>query len=261
MRPGASTWCFFRRQQTSSPPRLSRVIQQITETDPSLGVEIWAAPDASSPGPDGRELAEAARACCTLPYVTVHSRPQLWHWTPHGLREEITFSHRLGARTLVLHPSCLGLTAPDDRIDWPEVQRIADTARQAGIQLAVENVADSMACLDRILEEIGDDPSETNIGICLDVGHAAISSDAGRDSLANYLDRYAGSLIHVHLHDNAGRGDDHQITGDGTIHWASLLHQLAAKAYTGPAVLEVQDAAHPPQEAIRRSLLHLRSLV
>jgi sugar phosphate isomerase/epimerase len=259
MRLGASIWGFFYQQDPATWPTLAGAVDDILAVDEELGVEVWGSRALDGPPVAGEELVELVSACRATAFVSVHIQGQYWLWNPSSLRREIDFAHQLGAQTLVLHPVCLGLADSDDRPDWPEVVRIADYAAKFGVRLAVENIFDSIWCLDRILEEMGDDPEETNIGICIDVGHAAVSKDAGREPVCNYIDRYAGQLVHLHLHDNRGERDEHLIPGEGTIDWLRVLSVLENIGFAGTGVLEVHQEGVSPQDGLRRGLTFLRA--
>ncbi|MBE0636405.1 sugar phosphate isomerase/epimerase [Candidatus Bipolaricaulota bacterium] len=254
MRFGASIWGFFYQRGPESWPTLAEAVDEIASLDKTLGVEVWGSRALDQPMVEGQELADLVDACQDAAFVTVHIQGQHWSWNPVTLRREVDFAHLLGAETLVLHPVCLGLQVPEDRPDWPEIVRIADYAAKFGVRLAVENIFDSVWCLDRILEELGDDPEDTNLGICIDVGHAAVSKDAGRESVCNYLDRYASQLLHLHLHDNSGMRDDHLIPGQGTIDWPRVMAKIRELPFTGTAVLEVHDPSATPKESLKRGL-------
>jgi sugar phosphate isomerase/epimerase len=259
MRLGASLWGFYVNRGPDAWPWMPDAVDEVLSVDEGLGVEVWASKAFEGPAISGEELVELADACQDAAYSTVHTRGEYWSWDPGHLRHEIDFAHRLRAETLVLHPVCLGLETPDDRPDWPEIVRIADYAVKFGVRLAVENIFDSIWCLDRILEEIGDDPAETNVGICIDVGHAAMSKDAGREPVRNYLERYAGQLVQLHLHDNHGQADEHLIPGLGTIDWARVLSTITAIGYEGTAVFEVQHPDLPLHDVVERSLEFLQA--
>lgn len=251
---GASLWGFYYRQDTASWPTLPEAVQAVLALDSGMGIEVWGAKTLDGPGVSGKELAALISGCRPAAFVTAHIQAQYWSWNPVNLRREIDLAHHLGAHILVLHPVCLGLEEFDDRPDWPEIVRIAEYARKFGIQLAVENIFDSVWCLDRILDRIGDDPAETNIGICIDIGHAALSKDAGREPVCNYLERYADQLIHLHLHDNHGRCDDHLVPGEGNVDWPRVAGVLEKVGFTGSAVLEVFQQGLSPREGLKRGI-------
>lgn len=255
---GTSIWAFYFRRDPETWPSLDDAARTVLDIDGDLGLEVWGSTSPGGDGPDPDDETRLVDACRAAAFTTVHARQLYWDWNPAGLRCEVDLAERLTATTLVLHPSCLGLSDPDDRVDFPEIARIARYAEDRGVRLALENAVDSMWALDRVLETVGDDPAKTNLGICIDVGHAFLSADAGRLPVRGYLERYAAQLIHLHLHDTRGECDDHLAPGDGVIDWPDLFSTLAEAGFRGTAVLEVHDPAMTPQDALRLSLERLR---
>ena len=258
MRLGASIWGFFNQQDPATWPTLAEAVEEILAMDDALGVEVWGSRALDHPMVVGEELGALVDACQEAAFTTVHIQGQHWSWSSANLRSEIDFAHQLGARTLILHPACFGLVEDDDRPDWPEILRIADYAAKFGVKLAMENMKDSIWTLDRILDEVGDDPETSNLGICIDLGHANQSVDAGRHPVTNYLERYAGQLCHLHLHDNHGKDDDHIAPGLGSIDWPQVLSVLDDIQFTGTAVLETHEINTPPKDFLKRSLSFLK---
>jgi len=226
----------------------------VLSVDGSLGIEVADAKALHGVPVSGAELEALVEACSDAAYTIVHTRMGFWNWDPVHLRQEIDFAQTLGARTLVLHSACFGLVEEDDRPDWPEVVRILQYAADRNIRLALENLQDTIWVLDRTLEEIGDDPERTNLGICIDIGHAHQSEDAGRDPIANYLERYAAQLVHLHLHDNCGKNDDHFLPGEGTVNWQRVFDVLSNLGYEGTAAFEARQPGVSPSENVRRAL-------
>ena len=210
-----------------------------------LGVEVWRTRGAGDEQLTHELLPKLRAACAEAPFVSMHVSPNLWCWDPAGLRAEIELAGKIGAKTLVVHRETLGLIDPDSRPDIPEIRRLCAQARMLGVRLALENGPDSMWALDYLLEALGDKPEQTNLGICIDVGHAHISHDAGRQPITSYLERYRSQLIHLHLHDNNGTGDDHLSPGAGTIDWHAVIKTIGQIGYQGPAVLEIHTLSDP----------------
>jgi sugar phosphate isomerase/epimerase len=156
------------------------------------------------------------------------------------LEDEVELCATIGAKSLIVHPGSLGLDGTDPHPDFPGIKRLADLARGLGVRLALENTPNTMAQLDLAIDGIGDDPDKTNLGICIDVGHAFMSQDAGRQPIRNYIDRYRGQLVHLHLHDNFGDNDDHLPISEGCIDWQDTIDRIKAIEYSGPAVLELK---------------------
>ena len=260
LRLGASLWGFYYNVLPADHPDLDVAARMVLDLDPSLGLEIWASKALDAPAAGDAEIERLAAVCGDAAFLTVHARGAYWHWNPSDLRDEIDFAGRLNAKTLVLHPPCLGLTDPDDRIDAPEIRRIAAYAANRNVLLAVENMRDSVWLLDRVIDEFGDDPQTSNLGVCIDVGHANISRDAGgtRETVSNYLERYAAQLVHLHLHDNGGLRDEHLIPGNGTIDWDRVFTALDRIGFAGTAVLENHQQGVAPREGFERALGFVR---
>lgn len=236
---GGSVEGFFYGRDPTAWPSLVKAVRGIVSLD--LGVEVWAGRGERDPEPIPEVVEKVSAICGGAPFVSVHTRHEHWTWDPTGLRREIAFCAAIGSSLLVLHRETLGLYDHSSRPDFPEIKRLVEEAREGGVQLALENSRDSFWALDRALDEIGDDPAKTNLGICIDLGHAHLSQDAGRQPVRNYLERYRGQLVHLHLHDNLGEKDDHRLLGEGSIDWPDVLRTLAAIGYQGPAVLELHS--------------------
>ena len=235
---GGSTQGFFYQRPPSGWPTQVEAVRGIGSL--GLGVEVWLCKGEGDPGPDRTTLEEIRDGLLSVPFVSVHSRFELWTWDPAGLRHEIALSRALGARLLVLHRGSVGLTDPSSQADFPEIRRLAHEAREGGILLALENGRNDAWALDRVLDEIGDDPAKTNLGICIDVGHAHLSTALSGDKpIRSHLERYARQLVHLHLHDNVGLDDEHRVPGEGTADWPDTLAALREIGYDGTATLEL----------------------
>ncbi len=71
---------------------------------------------------------------------------------------------------------------------------------------------------------------ETNVGTCLDTGHAFLSGD-----LRTVIHKLSGHLRMLHVNDNLGDRDQHLSPGEGAIDWISLMRQLRQWRFLGPA--------------------------
>ncbi len=233
-----STWGFFYNREPEEWPTIAEAIGELTSL--GFGVEVWTNRGWEEPWVSPDLAQELKAACAGASHVSVHTRPENWQWNPHGLSDEVGLCALIGASALVLHPSSIGLYDSASRPDFPGIKRLATEAREQGVRLLLENTPNTMWALDLALDEIGDDPEKTNLGICIDVGHAYISQDAGREPIRNYIERYKGQLIHLHLHDNFGDEDEHLPLREGSIDWQNLADTLKAIQYHGPAVLELQ---------------------
>ncbi len=125
----------------------------------------------------------------------------------------------LGIRRGVIHVTW-GLQTPPAAPNETALRRftrIAEKSEQLGVETALENSVfpDYVAYLfDRI-----DSP---HLGFCFDSGHKnAFAPDY------DFLNRFGPRLITMHLHDNHGTADEHNIPFEGTIDWDKTTHALS----------------------------------
>lgn len=201
----------------------------------------------------GRRLAAAGLA------VTVHGpfhdlnpgalEPLVLQATYRRFAQTLEAAAALQARLVVFHPGYdrwkYGgqdhLWLEQNLLFWPPLLAIA---RQAGIRIAIENIFETgpgtlVALLDAI-----DHP---DFGHCFDVGHWQLFAAT---SLEDWFAALGPRLLHLHLHDNHGDGDDHLPVGEGTIDFGRLFALVALLPRSPSMTLEAHDEA-----ALQRSLL------
>jgi len=101
-----------------------------------------------------------------------------------------------------------------------------------------------------LLEEFGGSP----LGYWHDTGHAFVNTQLGLTAGDELLERLAGRLVGIHLHDAQGL-EDHLPPGTGSIDFTALAAHLAAGI---PAVLELRPGTS--EDAIQEGLSHLSGL-
>jgi len=147
-------------------------------------------------------------------------------------KREIALSAKIGAGLYVVHPGYLSwgfraFRATKSLEKSLEELKAAET--EYGVRVALENLP---KCLWPFFSSPGLDLK--GLGIALDVGHANTC-----DSLNAFL--MCPEIIHVHLHDNKGRRDDHLAIGQGSVDFGPVLEMISAKKIT--AVLEHNSEA------------------
>jgi sugar phosphate isomerase/epimerase len=196
--------------------------------------------DITSPDPETRnhalqELLQAAEAAATLKvrYFVVHPGPE-----KAALPEHERF-FRLENAVGVLnqaHARC----------------------RELGVGLVLENMLPHLfAGRTRDLLWILGALDTTEVGICLDTGHAHLGED-----LPKVVHKLSGHLWMVHASDNRGHWDDHLPPGDGRINWEALLAHLNDLHFNGMFILELGSLGDRKQtlEGACRGRKHLRDL-
>jgi len=112
------------------------------------------------------------------------------------------------------------------------VEELVRVAEPLGVQIALEVIPNELSRAGSIVHFIEEDFD--GVGICLDIGHAHIDGD-----VIDAIETVSEYLIATHLHDNAGRSDDHLLPFQGTIDWAGALLAVQKIGYDGPFMLEI----------------------
>jgi len=137
-------------------------------------------------------------------------------FTVKKYREAFNAAEAMGAVSIVLHAGYDKKTFMGD-VDrwmdqsmktWPEFVKRAE---DADITIAAENIFEGEpSTLKRLVEEI----ASPRFRLCIDSGHLNVFSKVGFEPWFKALGPYIAEL---HLHDNAGKRDQHLPLGDGSI--------------------------------------------
>ena len=102
-------------------------------------------------------------------------------------------------------------------------------AKSRNVKIAIENILNFP-----VVDEILSDYDSDFLGLCYDSGHGNIEKNS-----YELLDKLKNRLISIHIHDNDGERDLHQIPFSGTVDWERLTKILAKSSYRKCVSLEV----------------------
>ena len=160
--------------------------------------------------------------------------PSRWQLAVDMAKTYADLAALLGAQVVVIHAGLADGVSPCAakgilRHTLAELER---HALPLPCRYAWENLRDGMLPAEHLamLNELN--PSA--FGLVLDTGHANL-----RGNRDEYFTLAGGRLCDLHLNDNDGQTDLHQIPGQGTIKWDGFPDALAATGYTGPLMLEI----------------------
>lgn len=148
----------------------------------------------------------------------------------------------LGSKYLVMHPVMPYGWGAEEDADWVDevnadfIRKLADYARPYGVTICLENMPFKLHRLSHVPEIVKFVKAMNldNLGICYDTGHGHLYGDDAGD-----LVRQCGDLLRtLHVHDNFGQSDEHQIPFLGTINWESFRQGLKDIGYDGCLSLE-----------------------
>lgn len=159
----------------------------------------------------------------------------------------MSFAAAIGAKLVVAHlgvPDSMQAPGPDN--DPGALSRslstLAADARSHGLTLALEVIPNRLSTPEALVARLesstdaSDDAAEiVGHGVCLDVGHAHLMDGGAVDA----VETIGGHLVTSHIHDNAGKRDDHLVPFEGTINWSALVMAMEKVGYDGVWMFEI----------------------
>lgn len=117
------------------------------------------------------------------------------------------------------------------------IQQVCDYANKYNIKIALENMPNMPQIFGKYPDEMIKTLKEvdrSNLGMTLDVGHANTLG-----LVDEFIDKFNSHIIHMHIHDNQGKRDEHLPLGKGTINWKKVMNGM--KNYKGRFVTEMAN--------------------
>jgi sugar phosphate isomerase/epimerase len=187
-----------------------------------------------------------------------------WRSSVEEILVAVSAAAVLEVRYFVLHPGPEKSGLPrHERLDRMEnaaraLNAIAARCRELGLSLVLENMLPHLFSghVRELLWLLGA-LETTDVGICLDTGHAYLSGD-----LETVAQKLSGHLWMVHASDNRGHFDDHLPPGDGAVPWPRLMGQLADARFSGAFILEIAGDGEMSRilDGAQRARAYLRNL-
>ena len=119
-------------------------------------------------------------------------------------------------------------------------EEICRLAEPIGVRVALEVIPNPISDADSLVTMLERDLDAPRAGICLDFGHAFLMGD-----VADTIETVAEHLITTHVHDNAGKKDDHLVPFDGRINWDVALMTMQKVGYDGTYLMELAGNGAP----------------
>jgi sugar phosphate isomerase/epimerase len=147
---------------------------------------------------------------------------------------------RLDMDVYTVHPSFLtpiGLVCRDRVLKTARasLRRLDRLSAELGVKVGLENMPRGPFSMGTTPESLTEMVEGTDLGICLDVGHANTM-----DLLPEFM-VLKPRLVNLHVHDNMGKFDEHLPIGDGTVDFDLVVRELAG--YGGRFVIESRGIA------------------
>lgn len=117
---------------------------------------------------------------------------------------------------------------PLNSLGMDRLEKMIHEAEEKNIQVAFENLG-NISNLKLVLNTF----KSKNVGYCYDSCHHA--NHAPNEDL---LQQYGSRLMALHLQDNGGKHNQHQLPFDGSIDWANVMKKITLTGYRGATTLE-----------------------
>jgi sugar phosphate isomerase/epimerase len=164
----------------------------------------------------------------------------------------LTVARRVPVSFLVVHVGVPDAQNPDASLNRADaarrsIEELTRATEALGVRLALEVMPNALSTPERLVSFIEEDLEANGVGICFDFGHAHLIGD-----VLDAVDAASEHLVTTHVHDNAGRSDDHLVPFDGSIPWDPTLMALQKIGFEGAFVFELAASAHP-RETLERA--------
>ena len=122
---------------------------------------------------------------------------------------------------------------------FKSVEDIVRLAEPLRVRIALEVIPNELSTASALATMIERDFESSNVGICMDFGHAHIMGD-----VADAVETAAEHLFTTHVHDNRGRDDEHLVPYLGTINWDMALMTMQKIGYDDTYLLELANTGN-----------------
>ena len=169
-------------------------------------------------------------------------------WSIREVEKTILALLRLEGEIIVIHPGSK-INNEKERKKRREkseqsLEEILEFCEYWGVKIALENTlpgktGDSVSEVLEIVKKF----NSKNLGICLDTGHCNITSSLyNQNGVVESLKDIKDYLFHLHIHDNFGKNDDHNMPFTGNINWKEFVRVLKEIKYQGVFMFEIRES-------------------
>ena len=160
----------------------------------------------------------------------------------------LNIARELGAAVIVVHLGTPTVQGGENNrtAAFRSVEDICRLAEPAGVKVALELIPNPLSDAASLVTMLERDLDFPRTGICLDFGHAFLMGD-----VADTIETVAEHLVTTHVHDNAGKKDDHLVPFDGRINWDMALMTMQKVGYDGTYLMELANTSTPEEVLVK----------
>jgi sugar phosphate isomerase/epimerase len=151
------------------------------------------------------------------------------------IKRALEAAEQIPFKNLIVHLGEREDTWSQRTIDYAmtALEHLGAFASALGVRVLVENLTSDVTTPEHLMTilELG---HLTNIGVCLDLGHANMTV-----GIPDAITTFGNRIVSMHVHDNHGLKDEHLWPGSGTIDWKDTAKRLSTLSAPPAAVLEI----------------------
>jgi sugar phosphate isomerase/epimerase len=152
------------------------------------------------------------------------------------IKRAIEVAEQMPFSFLVQHVGVSGDTSTGQKLEaaMSSLEHLRAFAKPLGVQIVVENIPNELSTPESLVELIRA-ARFTDIGVCLDAGHAHMAA-----GIPQAFETMRDLIRTTHVHDNQGERDSHFWPGQGTIDWKETIALLRTAPHVPPLLLEIE---------------------
>lgn len=196
---------------------------------------------------------------------------ELWELSLNQTKQSIDACRLLGGEVTVVHfgkcplPEVGGFLMGAKKRYREFLSQCLPYALERGITIGLENAGRDPSSYPPTISELKQLVLEMEgLKITLDIGHAhlverRLGKKATGAAIAENIRSLRKHIVHLHVHDNRGRLDDHLPPGDGEINFKTVVEAVREIKYNGLVIAELWNPKCP-QETGKRGMERLKKL-
>ena len=152
------------------------------------------------------------------------------------IKRAIEVAEQAPFQFLVQHVGVSGESANEQKLEsaMTSLEHLRAFAKPLGVQVVVENIPNELSTPEGLVELLHI-AHFTDVGVCLDVGHAHLAP-----GITHAFETLKDLIRTTHIHDNHGERDEHLWPGNGTIAWNETVAMLRTAPHVPALVLEIE---------------------
>jgi sugar phosphate isomerase/epimerase len=137
---------------------------------------------------------------------------------------------------VVQHVGVSGESTTEQKMEagMTSLEHLRAFAKPLGVEVVVENIPNELSTPEALVELLHAGRF-TDIGVCLDVGHAYLAP-----GIPQAFETLKELIRTTHIHDNHGERDEHLWPGGGMIDWKHAMDLLSSAPNVPALVLEIE---------------------